>query len=173
MPVYALDDQVPAIDPDAYVHPDAVIIGNVQLAAGSSVWPGAVLRGDHGLIRIGDRTSIQDGTIIHTTRDWPTMIGADCVVGHRAHLEGCVVEDQCLIGSGSVVLNRARVGTGAVVAAAALVPEGFEVPPRALVAGVPATIKRTGVPADWVDRAVKTYIETARAHRAGLRRLDV
>jgi hypothetical protein len=68
VPVYALDDQVPAIDPEAYVHPDAVVIGNVRLAAGSSVWPGAVLRGDHGLIRIGDRTSIQDGTIIHTTR---------------------------------------------------------------------------------------------------------
>ena len=75
MPIYALGDQVPAIDPEAFVHPDAVIIGNVELGAGSSVWPGAVLRGDHGLIRVGDRTSIQDGTIIHTTREWPTVIG--------------------------------------------------------------------------------------------------
>src|SRR6266851_3237837 len=120
MPVYALDDLVPVIDPDAYVHPDAVIIGNVQLGPGASVWPGAVLRGDHGLIRIGDRTSIQDGTVVHTTREWPTMIGADCVVGHLAHLEGCVVEDGCLIGSGSLVLNRARVQAGAVVAAAVI-----------------------------------------------------
>src|SRR5262249_30640636 len=72
MPVYALDDQLPAIDPEAYVHPDAVIIGNVELGPGSSVWPGAVLRGDHGLIRVGERSSIQDGTIIHTTREWAT-----------------------------------------------------------------------------------------------------
>ncbi|HEV3069056.1 MAG TPA: gamma carbonic anhydrase family protein [Streptosporangiaceae bacterium] len=175
MPVYALDDQVPAIDPDAYVHPDAVIIGNVQLAAGSSVWPGAVLRGDHGLIRIGDRTSIQDGTIIHTTRDWPTMIGADCVVGHRAHLEGCVVEDGCLIGSGSLVLNRARVGAGAVVAAAALIREDMAVPPGALAVGVPAAIREdAGLrQREWIARAVKTYLALASQHRAGTRRIQL
>ena len=78
VPIYALDALVPAIDPDAYVHPDAVVIGKVELAAGSSVWPGAVLRADHGLIQVGARTSIQDGTIIHTTREWPTVIGAGC-----------------------------------------------------------------------------------------------
>jgi carbonic anhydrase/acetyltransferase-like protein (isoleucine patch superfamily) len=175
VPVYALDDQVPAIDPDAYVHPDAVVIGNVQLAAGSSVWPGAVLRGDHGLIRIGDRTSIQDGTIIHTTRDWPTMIGADCVVGHLAHLEGCVVEDGCLIGSGSLVLNRARVGTGAVVAAAALIREDMVVPPGALAVGVPAAIREeAGLrQREWIARAVKTYLDLASQHRAGTRRIHL
>ena len=112
VPIYALDYATPAIDPQAYVHPDAVVIGAVELAAGSSVWPGAVLRGDHGLITVGERTSVQDGTIVHTTEEHPTVIGADCVVGHRAHLEGCVVEDGCLIGSGSLVLNRARVGEG-------------------------------------------------------------
>jgi carbonic anhydrase/acetyltransferase-like protein (isoleucine patch superfamily) len=175
VPVYALDDQVPAIDPVAYVHPDAVVIGNVQLAAGSSVWPGAVLRGDHGLIRIGDRTSIQDGTIIHTTRDWPTMIGADCVVGHLAHLEGCVVEDGCLIGSGSLVLNRARVGAGAVVAAAALIREDMVVPPGALAVGVPAAIREeAGLrQRDWIARAVKTYLDLASQHRAGTRRIHL
>jgi len=115
---------------------------------------------------------VQDGTVVHCTADWPTLIGAECVVGHNAHLEGCVVEDRCLIGSGSVTLNRARVRTGAIVAAAALIPEGFEVPPRALAAGVPATIKRTGVSGDWVDGAVKQYVESARRYRAGLRRLD-
>jgi carbonic anhydrase/acetyltransferase-like protein (isoleucine patch superfamily) len=109
--------------------------------------------------------------VVHCTHEWPTLIGAECVVGHNAHLEGCVVGDRCLIGSGSVILNRVTVGAGAVVAAACLVPEGFEVPPAALVAGVPARVKRTGVPADWVENAVKTYIETGRAHRAGLRRL--
>lgn len=175
MPVYALDDQVPAIDPDAYVHPDAVVIGNVKLGAGSSVWPGAVLRGDHGLVQIGDRTSVQDGTIIHTTREWPTIIGADCVVGHRAHLEGCVVEDGCLIGSGSLVLNRARVEAGAVVAAAALIREGMLVPAGALAVGVPAVIREEAGrrQQERIASAVKTYLGLAAQHRAGTRRIHL
>ena len=175
MPVYALDDLVPAIDRDAYVHPDAVVIGAVELAAGASVWPGAVLRGDHGLIRIGERTSVQDGTIIHTTQDWPTVVGANCVIGHRAHLEGCVVEDGCLIGSGSLVLNRATVGAGAVVAAAALVRQDTVVPPGALAVGVPATIREgEGLrQREWIARAVKSYLALASQHRAGTRRIHL
>jgi carbonic anhydrase/acetyltransferase-like protein (isoleucine patch superfamily) len=175
MPVYALDDRVPAIDPDAYVHPDAVVIGSVELGAGSSVWPGAVLRGDHGLIRIGDRTSVQDGSIIHTTRQWPTIIGADCVVGHRAHLEGCVVEDGCLIGSGSLVLNQARVEAGAVVAAAALIREGMVVPAGALAVGVPAVIREEAGrrQQERIASAVKTYLGLAAQHRAGTRRIHL
>jgi carbonic anhydrase/acetyltransferase-like protein (isoleucine patch superfamily) len=110
--------------------------------------------------------------VVHCTHDWPTLIGDECVIGHNAHLEGCVVADRCLIGSGSVTLNRAMIGAGAVVAAAALVPEGFEVPPGALVAGVPAKIKKTAVPSGWVTKSVQTYLESAREHRAGLRRLD-
>ncbi len=145
MPIYALGDVEPDIDEAAFVHPDAVVIGRVRIGPEASVWPGAVLRGDHGRIEIGARTSVQDGTVVHCTHDWPTLIGAECVVGHNAHLEGCVVADRCLIGSGSIILNRARVGTGAIVAAAALIPEGFEVPPRALAAGVPAKIKKTDV----------------------------
>jgi carbonic anhydrase/acetyltransferase-like protein (isoleucine patch superfamily) len=171
VPIYALGGYEPEIHESAFVHPDAVVIGRVRIGAEASVWPCAVLRGDHGAIVIGARTSVQDGTVVHTTHSWHTTIGADCVVGHNAHLEGCVVEDQCLIGSGSVTLNRARVGTGAIVAAAALVPEGFDVPPASLVAGVPAKVKRTGVTPDWVDGAVKTYIESARAYKSGLRRL--
>jgi len=172
VPIYALGEYAPDIDAAAFVHPDAVVIGRVRIGPEASVWPGAVLRGDHGWIEIGARTSVQDGTVVHCTADWPTLIGAECVVGHIAHLEGCVVEDRCLIGSGSVTLNRARVGTGAIVAAAALIPEGFEVPPRALAAGVPATIKRTGVPGDWVDGAVRQYVSSARRYRSELRRLD-
>jgi carbonic anhydrase/acetyltransferase-like protein (isoleucine patch superfamily) len=172
VPIYALGEHEPDIDAAAFVHPDAVVIGRVRIGPEASVWPGAVLRGDHGRIEIGARTSVQDGTVIHCTHDWPTLIGAECVVGHNAHLEGCVVADRCLIGSGSITLNRARIGTGAIVAAAALVPEGFEVPPGALVAGVPAKIKRTAVASDAVDRAVKTYFESARRYRTALRRLD-
>ena len=175
MPVYALDDLVPVIDPEAYVHPDAVIIGNVVLGPGASVWPGAVLRGDTGLVRVGDRTNIQDGTIVHTTHDWPTVIGADCVVGHRAHLEGCVVEDRCLIGSGSLVLNRARIQAGAVVAAAALVREGTVVPAGALAAGVPATIReQAGLrQREWIAGAVTNYLRLADQHRTGTRRIHL
>jgi carbonic anhydrase/acetyltransferase-like protein (isoleucine patch superfamily) len=172
VPIYALAGYQPDIDESAFVHPDAVVIGRVRIGPDASVWPCAVLRGDHGEIVGGARTSVQDGTVVHTTEAWHTIIGADCVVGHNAHLEGCVVEDQCLIASGSVVLNRARVGTGAIVAAAALVPEGFEVPPATLVAGVPARIKKTGITPDWVDGAVKTYIESARSYKSGLRRIS-
>lgn len=171
VPIYALGDDEPDIDELAYVAPDAVVIGRVTIGPQASVWPGAVLRGDHGTITVGARTSVQDGTVVHTTARRPTVIGADCVVGHNAHLEGCVVEDGCLIGSGSVTLNGAIVGAGSIVAASALVPEGFVVPPGSLVAGVPAAIKRTGVDTTRTERAVKIYIETARHHREGLRRL--
>jgi carbonic anhydrase/acetyltransferase-like protein (isoleucine patch superfamily) len=171
VPIYALDGYEPDIDASAFVHPDAVVIGRVRIGAEASVWPCAVLRGDHGTIEVGARTSVQDGTVVHTTERWPTIIGAECVVGHNAHLEGCVVEDRCLIGSGSVTLNRATVRTGAIVAASALIPEGFEVPSRALVAGVPATVKKTGVSQDWTEQAVKAYVESARHYMTGLRRI--
>ena len=172
MPIYALGEYEPEIHESAFVHPDAVVIGRVSIGAEASVWPCAVLRGDHGRIEVGARTSVQDGTVVHCTHEWPTLIGADCVVGHNAHLEGCVVGDGCLIGSGSITLNRVTVGAGAIVAAACLVPEGFEVPPTALVAGVPAKIKRTGVPAGYTTESVQTYVESGRVHRAGLRRLE-
>src|SRR5487761_104751 len=171
MPVYALGDDEPDIHELAYVAPDAVVIGQVTIGPEASVWPGAVLRGDHGHISVGARTSVQDGTIVHCTAQWPTVIGADCVVGHNAHLEGCVIEPGCLIGSGSIVLNGVVVGRGSVVAAGAVVPEGFNVPPGSLVAGVPATIKRSNVDTTWTEGAVQTYITTANHHRTGLRRI--
>lgn len=169
--IYALDDDEPQIHETAYVAPDAVVIGRVTIGPEASVWPGAVLRGDHGYITVGARTSVQDGTIVHCTANYPTIIGADCVVGHNAHLEGCVVEDGCLIGSGSVTLNRVMIGKDSIVAAGAVVSEGFEVPPGSLVAGVPATVKRSGVDTTWTKSAVQTYIATAKHHRAGLRRI--
>ena len=169
--IYALDDDEPEIDELAYIAPDAVVIGRVKIGPQASVWPCAVLRGDHGTITIGARTSIQDGTIVHTTARWSTVIGDDCVVGHNAHLEGCVIESGCLIGSGSVTLNRAVVGAGSIVAAGTVVPEGFIVPSGSLVAGVPAAIKRTGVDTAPIESAVKTYVDSARHHREGLRRI--
>lgn len=172
MVLYALGDRTPSIDDSAYVHPDAVIIGTVTIGANSSVWPGAVLRGDYGQITIGARTSIQDGTVIHATHDLATTIGDDCVVGHNAHLEGCTVEDKALVGSGSVVLHRAVVGSGAVVGAGAVVPNNMQVPPAAMALGVPAKIKPDAVPEGVVQIAVDTYVENAARFKTDLRRLD-
>lgn len=174
MPIYALGDHEPQIDPAAYVHPDAVLIGRVRVGAEASVWPGAVLRADFGEIVVGARTSVQDGTVVHTTEQWPTVIGDDCVVGHLAHLEGCTVEDRCLIGSGSVVLNRAVVRTGSVVGAQALVPEGLEVPAGHMALGVPARPRpmATDDQGTWIDEAVREYTDAARLYRKQLRRID-
>ncbi|WP_460062221.1 gamma carbonic anhydrase family protein [Streptomyces sp. YKOK-I1] len=173
MPVYALGPDEPDIDPSAFVHPDAVVIGRVSIGAEASVWPGAVLRGDlGGRIEVGARTSVQDGSVLHTTEQWPTVIGPDCVVGHLAHLEGCTVERRCLIGSGSIVLNRAVVREGAVVGAAALVPEGFEVPPETMALGVPVRLRGTKVDSSWVEYAVRTYRDAGLRYRGGLRRVD-
>ena len=105
MAIYALGDLEPQIDASAFVHPDAVVIGAVRIGPEASIWPTAVLRGDFGRIDIGARTSIQDGTVLHTTETWSTLVGDDCVVGHNVHAEGCRIGDRCLIGSGSVVLN--------------------------------------------------------------------
>ena len=135
MPIYAIGDQVPRIDPSAYVHPDAVVMGDVVVGAESSIWPGAVLRGDDGGIVVGERTSIQDNTVVHTTAEHPTRVGSDCVIGHIVHLEGCVIEDGSLVGSGSVVLHRAVVRSGALVGANAVVPNDMEVPSGAMALG--------------------------------------
>src|SRR5580658_5868007 len=112
MAIYALGDLVPTIDTEAFVHPDAVVIGDVTIGPDSSVWPSAVLRGDYGTITVGARSSVQDGTVIHAGPGFPTMIGDGCVIGHLTHLEGCTLEDGSLAGSGSVVLHWAVVGPG-------------------------------------------------------------
>ena len=171
MAIYALADVEPEIHPDAYVHPDATVIGNVVLGAGASVWPSAVLRGDSGRIVIGARTSVQDGTVIHCTEADDTIIGEDVTIGHCAHLEGCIVGNNSLIGSGSIVLNGASVGDGALVAAGALVGPNKVVPARARAIGVPARITEdamTGAP----DTAVEIYVAKSARYRQELRRLD-
>src|SRR6516225_4135855 len=141
MALYALGPVEPQIDPDAFVHPDCTIIGNVVIAAGSTIWPQAVLRGDQSRITIGARTSVQDGAVIHCTRELETTVGADCTIGHLAHLEGCIVEDGALVGTGSIVLHRAIVRSGALVGAGAVVPNGMEVPSGAMALGVPAQLR--------------------------------
>ncbi len=172
MPIYALGDLVPTIHSDAFIHPDAVIIGAVTVGSLASVWPGAVLRGDEGEIRIGARTSVQDNCVLHTTPEWPTIVGDDCVIGHLVHLEGCTIEDGCLIGNGSIVLHRVVVHTGAIVGANAVVLNDTDVPAGALAVGSPATIKPGRANPEHIQRGVEAYVRRARSYPTELRRLD-
>ncbi|KEZ37746.1 gamma carbonic anhydrase family protein [Frankia sp. CeD] len=172
MAVYALGNAVPTIDPTAYVHPDATVIGTVTIGPESTVWPGAVLRGDYGTIEIGARTSIQDGTVIHATEELTTVVGDDCTVGHLAHLEGCVVEDGALVGSGSVVLHRVRIGRGALVGAGAVVVGGTVVPPGARALGVPAKILPDSVAPGALAAGAAIYVANGKHYREQLRRID-
>lgn len=171
MPIYALGDQVPEIHPDAYIHPDAVVIGNVVIGANSSVWPSAVLRGDDGFIFVGERCSVQDGAVLHTTAVFPTTVGNDVTIGHLAHLEGCIVEDKALIGSGSIVLHNARVGVEAVVGGGAFVRNNQIVPPLAMALGVPAVIKENAVKPGHFDLGVESYVKRAARFAKHLRRI--
>lgn len=172
MPCYALGDLTPNIDPTAFVHPDATVIGNVWIGPQSSVWPGAVLRGDRGRIVVGAQTSIQDGAIVHCNAQFDTVIGARCVIGHLAHLEGCTVADDCLIGAGAIVLSGAIVGPIALVGAAALVAPAKVVPSGARALGVPAHIQPDVITLADIASAVRTYVENVEWYRTSLRRLD-
>ena len=172
MPIYALGQQVPTIDATAYVHPDAVIIGAVTIGPESSVWPNAVIRGDDGEIRIGSRSSIQDCAVLHTTVEDPTIVGDECVIGHIAHLEGCIVRDRAMVANGAIVLHRSVVGTGAIVAANAVVLYDVDIPPGALAVGAPATIKPDRARMDEITRGVGTYVARAARFRRELRRID-
>jgi carbonic anhydrase/acetyltransferase-like protein (isoleucine patch superfamily) len=172
MAIYALGARVPEIHPDAFVHPDATVIGSVVIGAESSVWPRAVVRGDYGLITIGARTSIQDGSVIHATQELATAIGDDCVIGHLVHIECCTIEDAALVGSGSIVLHRAIVRSNALVGAAALVPNGMEVPSGAMALGVPAKLRLDSVTPDMILESAANYVRNAREYRTQLRKID-
>ncbi|MBY0136984.1 gamma carbonic anhydrase family protein [Paracoccus yeei] len=140
--IWELDGIAPLIAGDAWVAPDAQVMGRVVLEAGASVWFGAVLRGDNEEIRVGCGSNVQDLTVCHTDMGHPLTIGADCTIGHRAILHGCTIEDGVLIGMGATVMNGARIGAGSLVGAGALVPEGKVIPPGSLVMGAPGRIVR-------------------------------
>ena len=133
----------PDIHPSVFVAPGAVVRGDVQLAAGSSVFYNAVLRGDRAAISIGEGTNIQDNCVVHVEYDLPVTVGKNVTVGHGAILHGCTIGDETLIGMGAIVLNGAKIGKNCLIGAGALVPEGREVPPRAVMVGVPAKQIRT------------------------------
>src|SRR5918999_212698 len=154
-----------SIHPSVFIAPTAAVMGDVTIGAESSIWYGAVLRGDMAPIVIGSQTNLQDGTLVHVDEDVPCHIGSRVGVGHRVILHGCIVEDDCLIGMGSVLLNKVHVGPGSVVAAGAVLPEGMQVPPRSLVLGVPGRVVRP-VDERLASRIAETwshYVEQARA----------
>ncbi|WP_347353494.1 gamma carbonic anhydrase family protein [Intrasporangium sp.] len=164
--IIPLGDRIPHVDASAFVAPTAHLVGDVELQAGSSVWYTAVLRAEFEPITLGERSNLQDGVVVHTDAGKPARIGAGVSVGHRAVLHGCTVEDDCLIGMGSVVLNGAVVGAGSLVAAGAVVPEGARIPPRSLVAGVPGKVRRelTDDQVAKLRHNAEIYVELARLH---------
>ncbi|MEZ4301183.1 MAG: gamma carbonic anhydrase family protein [Polyangiaceae bacterium] len=173
--VFPFNGKHPVVGRDAWIAPNATVIGDVELGEASSVWFGAVLRGDIGSIRIGARTNIQDLACVHLTDGLSnTVVGADVTVGHGAILHGCTVGDRCLIGMGSIVLDNAVIGEGSVVAAGSLVPPRMVVPPGSLVRGNPAKVIRP-VTEDEAKMGVygaEHYVAGARLFRAELASLS-
>jgi carbonic anhydrase/acetyltransferase-like protein (isoleucine patch superfamily) len=157
------------IDPTSYVHPTAVILGEVSLGQRVSIWPTAVLRGDSDVIVIGEDSNVQDGSVIHADEGIPTHIGKRVAIGHRAIVHGATIEDDVLIGMGAILLNGSRVGTGSIIAAGAVLTEGKRIPENSLVIGVPGRIVRqtTNDERERIRRTVDAYLELAEQHRAG------
>ena len=168
---FELGGRRPKVHPDAYIAPTAVLIGDVEVEAGASVWFGAVLRADEALIKVGEGANIQDNAVIHCAENLPTLIEKDVTVGHSAQLEGCVVEEGALVGMGATMLQRSRLGAGSMLAAGAVLREGGHIPPRHLAAGVPATVKKelAGSSGSWVATAAEHYRRRAVTYRAELK----
>jgi carbonic anhydrase/acetyltransferase-like protein (isoleucine patch superfamily) len=161
-------DKHPRIDPTAYVAETAVVIGDVEIGAESSIWFGAVVRGDVFHIRIGARTNIQDGTVVHVTNGThATILEDEVTVGHNVTLHGCHVERGCLVGMGSIIMDGVRVGAQSLVAAGALVSPGTQIPPRSLVMGVPAKVKRplTDEEVAGLNQYWQNYIEYTKRYK--------
>ena len=158
--IWDLDGIAPHIAPDAWVAPDAQLMGKIVLEAQSSVWFGAVLRGDNEEIRLGRGSNIQDLCVCHTDPGYPLIVGENCTIGHRAILHGCTIGDGVVIGMGAIILNGAKIGAGALICAGALVAENKEIPPGALVMGAPGKIIR-----ELDDKARAGLIDSARNYQ--------
>ena len=175
MPIYALDDLIPQTPGEGrfWIAPDAQVVGHVILAEDVGIWFGAAIRGDNEPIRIGARSNIQEGAVLHSDMGFPLTIGADVTIGHRAILHGCTIGDGALIGMGATVMNGARIGAGCIIGAGALVTEGKEIPEGSLVMGAPAKVIRA-LDAETRQRLLGSaahYVENARRFAKGMRRL--
>lgn len=157
------------IHPTAFIHPSAIVLGDVTLGARVSVWPTAVLRGDSDVIVIGEDSNVQDGTVVHADEGVPTYIGKRVAIGHRAIVHGATIADDVLIGMGAILLNGSSVGSGSIIAAGAVLTEGKRIPENSLVIGVPGRIVRqtTNEERDRIQKTVEAYLELQEQHRAG------
>jgi carbonic anhydrase/acetyltransferase-like protein (isoleucine patch superfamily) len=174
MPLYAYRGKRPRIARDAFVAPTAVLIGDVTVHSGASVWFGTVLRGDMDRIEIGERSNVQDNSLVHTDTNEPTLIGADVTIGHMALVHSAIVENNVLIGQAAVLVGGNHVGTGTIIGAGAVLPEGFDAPARSLVLGVPAKVVREVRPEDerWTVGAAKHYEELSAWYRENLKEVE-
>lgn len=169
--IKSFNDKHPKIHSTAFIADDAIIIGDVEIGEHASVWFGSILRGDVNFIRIGDRTNIQDGTVVHvSSKDHPTILENDITVGHRVTLHGCYIETGCLIGIGSILLDGVRVGKNSLVAAGSLLTPGTIIPPRSMVMGSPAKVKRelTEDEIVGIQQNVARYVELSGIYRSSV-----
>ena len=171
---FELGGKRPRVHPDAYIAPTAVLVGDVEIEAGASVWFGAVLRGDESKITVAKGANVQDNAVIHCAEDLPTLIQENATIGHSAQLEGCVVERGALVGMGATMLQRSRLGAGSMLAAGAVLSEGSEIPPGHLAAGVPAKVKKplAGSSNSWVATSAQHYQRRAIRYRAELKPVE-
>lgn len=176
MTLYALDGIAPEVpeNGDYWVAPGAHVIGRVTLAEGVGIWFGCTLRGDTEPVSVGQGTNIQENTVVHTDPGYPAIIGANCTIGHKAMIHGCVIGDGTLIGMGATVLSGAKIGKGCLIGAGALVTEGKEIPDGSLVMGMPAKVVRT-LDSDAQSRilgSAEVYLKRMRQYRKGLVALE-
>jgi carbonic anhydrase/acetyltransferase-like protein (isoleucine patch superfamily) len=171
MPLYEYRGKRPQVARDAFIAPTAVLIGDVSVRSGASVWFGTVLRGDMDRIEIGERSNVQDNSMIHTDEDEPTIIGTDVTIGHMALVHSAIVANNVLIGQAAVLVGRNHVGTGTIVGAGAVLPEGFDAPERSLVLGVPAKVVREVRDDDarWTVGAAMHYADLSAWYRENLK----
>lgn len=170
MTVYALDGVVPKLANDAYVAPNAQVIGHVELGEGSSVWFGAVLRGDNDLIKIGARSNVQDNSVLHTDPGLPLIVGEGVIIGHQVMLHGCDIGDNTLIGIGATVLNGAKIGKNCLIGAHALITEGKEIPDNSMVIGAPGKVIKTLSESQiaMLKLNADVYVANAKRYKSGL-----
>lgn len=175
MTIYELQGEAPQLPEEGsyWIAPNATLIGRVKLLKGSSVWFGAVLRGDNDWITIGENSNIQDNAVLHTDAGIPLHVGKGVTVGHSVTLHGCTIGDNCIIGTGATLLNRCKIGANSVVGAHALVPEGKEFPEKSLILGVPARVARklSDEDAKMLTLAATHYVENAKRYAVGLTKI--
>src|SRR5712692_7695544 len=166
MPLYQLGSKKPRVHPTAMIAPNASIIGDVTVGSRTSIWPGAVLRGDYGKIRVGANCSIQDNVVVHCSSQNPAVIGDGVTVAHNAIVHACKIGDECLIGAGAIIFDGAKVGTHSIIGVGSVVLEGRTIPPRSVAVGAPAKVMRRATEKDvrMIRESYRAYVKMAQKY---------